>query len=123
VPSPDALVGGARLFDDGRFFEAHEAWEQHWRVERDPERRRLLQGLIQVAAAFHKLLGRGAPDSAARIFSRGLAKLDACPTLIAELGLGGFREAVRAYARATTGPAPDRPPLPTFSRTLLRQWP
>lgn len=117
MPSHDAMVGGARLFDDGRFFEAHEAWEHHWRVESDPQRRRLLQGLIQVAAAFHKLLSLGAPDSAARIFGRGLAKLDACPTLIAELGLGAFCEAVRAYARAATRAPPDRPPLPTFPRS------
>ena len=114
VPSHDGLVGGARLFDDGRFFAAHEAWEQYWRVESDPERRRLLQGLIQIAAALHKLLDLGAPDSAARLFGRGLAKLDACPTLIAELGLGAFCESVRVYARAATRQPRDRPPLPTF---------
>src|SRR6185295_1134670 len=110
----DALAGGARLFDDGRFFEAHEAWEQHWRVESDPERRFLLQGLIQIAAALHKLLRLGAPDSAARLFERGLTKLDACPALLAELGLGAFCEAVRAYARAAARKSPDRPPLPAL---------
>jgi predicted metal-dependent hydrolase len=108
------LAGGARLFDDGRFFEAHETWEQHWRVENDPERRLLLQGLIQIAAALHKLLRLGAPNSAARLFDRGLAKLDACPALLAELGLGTFCEAARAYARASTRESPVRPPLPTL---------
>ena len=108
----DAVAGGARLFDDGRFFEAHEAWEQHWRVENDPERRLLLQGLIQIAAALHKLLDLGAADSASRLFSRGLFKLDACPTLTAELGLRAFCEAVRAYAQASTEEPPARPPVP-----------
>jgi predicted metal-dependent hydrolase len=114
VTSHEALAGGARLFDDGRFFEAHEAWEQHWRAESDPERRRLLQGLIQIAAALHKLLNLGAPDSASRLFSRGLAKLDACPTSIGDLGLGAFCEAVRAFARAATRDSLGRPPVPTF---------
>jgi predicted metal-dependent hydrolase len=36
---------GARLFDAGAFFDAHEAWEERWRVETDPETRRFLHGL------------------------------------------------------------------------------
>jgi predicted metal-dependent hydrolase len=116
TPFHDALVRGADLFDGGQFFAAHEAWEEHWRVEGDPERRRLLQGLIQVAAAFHKLLNLGAADSAARLFTRGMAKLDACPTLVATLDLGAFCEAVRAYARAPARQDLDRPRLLTLAR-------
>ncbi len=52
----DPFARGARLFDAGRFFEAHEAWEERWRVATDRAERDLLQGLIQVAAAFHKLV-------------------------------------------------------------------
>jgi predicted metal-dependent hydrolase len=116
APFHDALVRGARLFDGGRFFEAHEAWEEHWRVESHPEHRRLLQGLIQIAAGFHKLLNLEAPDSAARLFTRGMAKLDACPTLVATLDLGAFCEAVRAYAQAPAPDPLDRPSLSTLAR-------
>ncbi|HET6150940.1 MAG TPA: DUF309 domain-containing protein [Polyangia bacterium] len=111
TPFHDALVRGARLFDGALFFDAHEAWEEHWRVERDPERRRLLQGLIQVAAALHKLLDPGGAESAARLFTRGMAKLDACPTLVATLDLGAFCEAARAYAQAPAREHLDRPRL------------
>jgi hypothetical protein len=40
---------GVELFSAGRFWEAHEAWEAAWLVE-DGDVRKMLQGLIQVAA-------------------------------------------------------------------------
>jgi predicted metal-dependent hydrolase len=88
---------GARLFDEGRFFEAHEAWEAHWLVEKDETRRRLLQGLIQAAAALHKL-DRNAPGPAASLFAKALAKLDACPATMEGFDVAAFRERVRARA-------------------------
>ena len=47
---------GARLFNEGRYFEAHEAWELLWRRTgpSDPGRE-ICQGLIQLAAACHHL--------------------------------------------------------------------
>lgn len=92
------VLAGARLFDEGRFFDAHEAWEEHWLVEKDETRRRFLQGLIQVAAAFHKLVVSRAPEPAASLFAKALAKLDACPAQIEGVDLGTFREGVRTCA-------------------------
>jgi predicted metal-dependent hydrolase len=94
----DPLAQGARLFDAGEYFEAHEAWEGHWRLATDEADRRLLQGLIQVAAAFHKLLVTRSTDAAQRLIAKGLAKLDACPELVAERGLGAFCEQTRSCA-------------------------
>jgi predicted metal-dependent hydrolase len=91
----DRFTQGARHFDAGEFFEAHEAWEQYWRVATDEAERRFFQGLIQVAAGFHKLLVMRSAASAARVLARGLAKLDACPALVAETDLGDFCEQVR----------------------------
>jgi predicted metal-dependent hydrolase len=45
---------GIDLFNQERFFAAHEAWEEIWRST-TPEPRDLFQGLIQVAAALHQL--------------------------------------------------------------------
>lgn len=89
---------GADLFDEGRYFEAHEAWEAHWLLEKEESRRLLLQGLIQVAAALHKLIDKRAPEPAASLFAKGLAKLDACPAQMGELDVASFRERVRACA-------------------------
>ena len=48
---------GIRLFNQARFWEAHEAWEAVWM--RHPEDGRFfIQGLIQLAAAYHQLRRR-----------------------------------------------------------------
>jgi uncharacterized protein len=49
-----ALRKAALLFNHHLFFEVHEVLEAQWRVEHDPPRL-FLQGLIQVAVAFHHL--------------------------------------------------------------------
>ncbi|HEX4355218.1 MAG TPA: DUF309 domain-containing protein, partial [Polyangiales bacterium] len=100
VPQGDALRRGARLFNDGRFFEAHEAWEDRWRAATDEIERRFLQGLIQVAAAFHKLFVMDDVAAALRLLARGLAKLDACPERVAAVDLTAFRSAIRGCASA-----------------------
>lgn len=116
-PSVEPLARGARLFDEGAYFAAHEVWEERWRITDDADERRLLQGLIQVAAGFHKLaLGRN-PDSAVRLLERGLAKLDACVSADG-LDLESFRVAVRACARA---PAGDRFDPATIPKLDLRR--
>jgi predicted metal-dependent hydrolase len=108
----DLVRDGARLFDEGHFFEAHEAWEAHWLVEKDETRRLLLQGLIQIAAAFHKLVDKDALEPAARLFDKGLAKLARCPQEIAGVELAGFISAVRACAEALAEGRFDRTMIP-----------
>jgi uncharacterized protein len=49
-----SLAEGLRWYDAGEFFAAHEAWESRWLESKEPEKT-FLQGLIQVAAAFHAL--------------------------------------------------------------------
>jgi uncharacterized protein len=48
------LSRGISFFNAGKFWEAHEAWEAIW--QRRPEDARFfIQGLIQLAAAYHQL--------------------------------------------------------------------
>ena len=111
------FLRGASLFDRGAFFEAHEAWEERWRVTPDAQERLFLQGLIQVAAALHKLLVMGSPGPAARLFARALAKLDASPaSSAAEHGfdLDGFREAIRRCAADLDALREDRSTIPVM---------
>ena len=117
--SPEsAFVRGARLFDAGAFFEAHEAWEDEWRVVTNDTERLFLQGLIQVAAALHKLLVMDGPEAAAsRLFARGLAKLASCPTDLTREGgfdLASFRTAIHACADALAGGSFDRAAIPVM---------
>jgi hypothetical protein len=92
-----AFRRGASLFDRGEYFEAHEAWEVRWLATDDAGERLRLQGLIQVAAAFHKLFVSHSPESARRLLARGLAKLDACDCdPIANFDLASFRRDLHA---------------------------
>ena len=56
--SPDEerhFTRGIALFNSRKFWEAHEAWEEIW--QHHPEDGRFfIQGLIQLAAAYHQLL-------------------------------------------------------------------
>ncbi len=48
----DAYIRGIRLFNEGRFFDAHEMLEDVWR-HAPAEQKKFLQGLIQLAVALH----------------------------------------------------------------------
>jgi predicted metal-dependent hydrolase len=55
--SPDEetdLERGIALFNSGQFWEAHEAWEEIWKNHPE-DGRFFIQGLIQLAAAYHQL--------------------------------------------------------------------
>jgi predicted metal-dependent hydrolase len=56
--SPSLLLRrGIAEFNQGRYFDAHETWEEEWQVEKGPQRD-LLRGLIHVAAGYHHLTVR-----------------------------------------------------------------
>lgn len=54
----EAWREGAKLFNEGRYWEAHEAWETPWQRAEGRERA-LLQALILLAAAMHKRIAHG----------------------------------------------------------------
>ncbi len=68
-----SFLRGIGHFNAREFWEAHEAWEELWLVAAtDVEQ--FLQGLIQVAAAYHHVQ-RGTFRGAVRLFDAGLARL------------------------------------------------
>jgi len=83
----EQLEKGMALFDAGRWFEAHEAWEDHW-LAAEGQDRLFLQGLIQLAGALHKGLVMGHPPGMASLAHQAAQKLahvsQGCP------GLGGL---------------------------------
>jgi predicted metal-dependent hydrolase len=105
---------GVRLYRAAAYWDAHEAWETLWRAETG-ERRVFLQGMIQIAAAMHKLLVMRDPPSAARILERALEKLAPYPDVYAGVALEPLRCAARACAAAITEARDDAashvPPL------------
>lgn len=51
---PEPIARGVALFNAGEYFEAHEAWEDHW-GKGPPAERALTLGLIKAAVALHHL--------------------------------------------------------------------
>ena len=89
----ERLARGRTLFNSGRYFEAHEAWEDAWRVETGAVRL-TLHGLIQVAAGLHKATRQNQPKGCVRLLAMGLEKLRRVPEDSCGLALEEFRVAV-----------------------------
>src|ERR1700693_4341649 len=68
---------GLDAFNSAHFYDAHEHWEEVWLETRNPEKM-FLQGLIQVAAAFHHY-SKANCLGCRNLLQAGLAKLDQFP--------------------------------------------
>ena len=65
---------GIELFNSGKFWHAHEAWEEVWRRHHEDERL-FLQGIIQLAAAYHLLVTAGSFKGMLGNFEKARLKL------------------------------------------------
>ena len=117
----EALAHGRALFNAQRFWEAHEAWEAAWRVERG-DVRVLLHGLIQVAAGCHHVFATGRAAGAVKLLASGLEKLESLPDELGGVTLRSFRpgvartlEAARAWRRGDSQSL-DRSAVPRLDR-------
>lgn len=70
---PDLVLQGIDLFNQGHYFEAHEALETAWRAE-PGHIRELYQGILQVGVACYHIQ-RGNYDGANRLLIRSLDRL------------------------------------------------
>jgi predicted metal-dependent hydrolase len=98
VSKPDFaeyFVEGVERFNRKDFWDAHESWETIWLVaESDVEQ--FLQGLIQLAAAYHHVK-RGTIRGALRLFESGLRRLEPFPAGFCDLDRSGAEIAARAH--------------------------
>jgi uncharacterized protein len=106
-----ALAEGLRLYDAGEFFAAHEAWESVWLTAQEPEKT-FLQGLIQVAAAFHHLQ-RDNRLGTARLLRAALGRLERFPAYFGGISVDLLRHDIRTWLRVldTAGPALQASPV------------
>ncbi|MGA7854986.1 MAG: DUF309 domain-containing protein [Candidatus Acidiferrales bacterium] len=88
---------GLAHFNARQFFEAHEVWEEIWLTEDEPERT-FLQGLIQIAAAFHHYR-RGNPEGAENLLAAGIVKITRFPHDYHGLAVEDLRAAAKWWAR------------------------
>lgn len=107
---------GLAHFNARRFFEAHEAWEEIWLVEDEPEKT-FLQGIIQIAAAFHHYR-RGNSDGAESLLAAGIVKISRLPDDYHGLAVGNLRVAAKWWARRLgDGSKPDDREIPVILRS------
>jgi uncharacterized protein len=88
---------GVADFNAGRFFEAHEVWEELWLAASEPQKT-FLQGLIQLAAAFHHH-ERGNSRGRQSLLTAAIAKLAACPDDFRGVAIAKLREEVEAWRK------------------------
>jgi predicted metal-dependent hydrolase len=104
---------GIALFNQGRFFEAHEAWEEIWRST-TPEPKDLFQGLIQVAAALHQFLDLKRIDGPRRTLAKARRRLEPYAPIALGIDIEDLLEQVRrweAWLEHREGEPPSTPTL------------
>lgn len=106
---------GLEAFNSSRFYDAHEHWEEVWLETPNPDKM-FLQGLIQVAAAFHHYSRSNLPGTR-NLLLAGLLKLDRFPEVHGGLEIQELREAVREWLAAIeAGEILDTRKLPQIRR-------
>ena len=86
---PDPLLHrGVEEFNRGHFFEAHELWEEAWN-NAVGEEKRFYQGLVQIAAGYHKL-SLAQHNGARKLLERGNQTLSGFPPDYAGIDLAFF---------------------------------
>jgi hypothetical protein len=103
-----AFQRGIELFNSGQFFEAHEVLEDVWR-ESSGDRKKFLQGLVQLAVGFHHH-STGNITGAESVIARGLRNLAASPDEFDGVNLRTLREDVQAWVSALKNNTEPPPP-------------
>jgi predicted metal-dependent hydrolase len=111
----DLHLRAVDYFNRGEFFEAHETWEDIWRLAAGPEKR-FLQGLIQIAVALHHH-STGNLRGAQSLLKRGCKNLDGCPEVFGGVCVIPLLHSVTQWqlALAEGKPAPPLPKLQLLS--------
>lgn len=105
------LAEGLRCYRAEEFFAAHEHWELVWLELQDPEKA-FLQGLIQVAAAFHHFQ-RGNLDGTSSLLRAALRRLDPCTPTFGGISVAPLCEEIRRWLkRLQDSKVRPRPPFP-----------
>lgn len=120
---------GIRLFNLGKFFEAHELWEDNWKAAEGPARL-FFQGIIQAAVALlHAQRGNYAGAVSVYLKSRG--NLAQIPAIWMAIDLDQFRSDLTRYFEAIQGnldgqrerPKPSRSNQIGLTLPTIQRWP
>ena len=107
---------GIAQFNRGEFFNAHETWEEIWLAAPEPDKT-FLQGIIQVAAAFHHFQ-RDNRAGAESLLRAGFEKIEPFPDDYRGLRLAPLRAAIQEWlASLSRERSPTPSSFPRIERT------
>src|SRR6266849_1658580 len=93
----EAWQPGWALFNSGRFFDAHEVLEDAWReAPRQGQLRQNLQGLVQLAVAFHHQ-STGNLDGARSVLERALRNIEGAEKSLPEVDWKRLRTSLKPW--------------------------
>ncbi len=105
------LAEGLRCYRAEEFFAAHENWELVWLKLQEPEKS-FLQGLIQVAAAFHHFQ-RGNLEGTSSLLQAALSRLAPHSPSFAGISVAPLCQEIHEWlTRLEEGNARSYPPFP-----------
>ncbi len=113
---PELAVRGLELFNQGEYFEAHEALELAWRAEKGPVRE-LYRGILQIAVAYYKILHGNYPG-AVKLFRRSRTWLGPFPDRCRGIDLASFRADYGRVETELLRLGPER--IEVLDRSLMR---
>jgi predicted metal-dependent hydrolase len=115
----DHFKDGVDLFNAGRFFECHEAWEQVWLRSPEPEKT-TIQGLIQAAVAILHM-ERGNRAGAASLGAKAMEKLARAPADFGGIDMDHLRGTLERFFAAALDTSglipPNRPRIRMIAET------
>lgn len=116
---PDA-VEGLRLFNERKYFEAHEELEKAWRAETGPIRN-LYQGILQVGVTYLHIL-RGNYDGALKVHQRSLRWIKDWPDRCRGVDVKKLRDDLGIVMKEVHRLGPDG--IANFDHALLKnvEW-
>ena len=108
--SSDLFLRAIDHFNRAEFFDAHEAWEDVWR-ETPPPDKQFLQGLIQVAVAFHHH-STGNVVGARSLLPRACRNLQGCPQDFRGIRIAQLMQSLQEWQAALA----EGRPVPAWPR-------
>jgi uncharacterized protein len=115
---PNFYEQGIDLFNEGRFFECHEAWEEIWKRS-DGEVKLFYQGMIQAAVAILHAQ-RGNLEGARSLYEKASAKLAPIPHEHMGLAVGELRIELRRFIEIATRSDGEALPDPPRLRRIVK---
>lgn len=107
-PLSEFFEEGIDLFNEGKFFDCHEAWEEVWKRS-EGDAKLFYQGIIQAAVAILHAQ-RGNLTGAASLYEKASAKLDHLPSEHMGIALGELRDGLKEFFTIALNGGPLPPP-------------